>query len=745
MTRLPARRPVTDCAADPAYARLVSVNPFLAPSPLPFGYPDFDAIREEHFAPAFAAGHGRAARRGRRDHRRPRAADVREHDRRAGALRGDAASGLGGVLHPGRLVQHARGSGPSRPRSPRSWPRTPTRSPSTRRCSPASTALYAARHELDLDPESLRLLERRHRDAVRAGARLGPAEQDRLRALNAELSALSTEFGTPAAGRGERLRGPRRRPGAARRAVPGRGLGRRPGRRGPRPGRLPDHPGAAHRQPALASLTDRGAARAGARARRSPAARAATSTTPARSSLRMAALRAERARLLGHPHHASWVVEIGTAGTVEAVDAMLGKLAPVAAANARAEAAELAAAAGHPIEAVGPRLLRRAGPARALRPRRRRAAPVLRAGAGAARRRLPRRRPALRAALRRAPRPAALPPGRAGVRRVRRATGQLGLFVADLYARDSKRGGAWMNSFVTQSHLLGTRPVVLNTLNIASPADGEPTLLTLDNVRTLFHEFGHALHGLFSDVRYPTFSGTGGAARLRRVPLAGQRDVAGRPARSSAHYARHHRTGEPLPAELVARLAEARARSARASPPPSTWPRRCSTRPGTGWPGRPGRPTSSGSRPTRSPRPASTCRSAPPRYRSTYFNHVFGGGYSAGYYSYIWSEVLDADTVEWFAENGGLRRENGERVPPRAARPRRRRRPDGGLPRVPRPRPGDRPAAGPPRPGRLSGSAPTRAGGAVPFGPSVRPPARPGRGSWGRARRRSVRRGRAVD
>ena len=146
----------------------------------------------------------------------------------------------------------------------------------------------------------------------------------------------------------------------------------------------------------------------------------------------------------------------------------------------------------------------------------------------------------------------ALPPRRADLRRVRREPDRpLGLFVVDLYARDSKRGGAWMNSFVAQSRLLGTRPVVLNTLNIARPADGEPTLLTLDNVRTLFHEFGHALHGLLSDVRYPMLRrhrrcrATSSSTR-RRSTRCGWTTR-----RSWRNYARHHETGEPLPAELV--------------------------------------------------------------------------------------------------------------------------------------------------------------------------------------------------
>ena len=228
--------------------------------------------------------------------------------------------------------------------------------------------------------------------------------------------------------------------------------------------------------------------------------------------LRIVALRAERAHLLGHPHHASWVVEAGTASSVAAVDAMLQALAPVAAVNARSEAAELATVAQQDLaqqeiaawdRAFYAERLRRerfAIDAAALRPYLE-LERVLHDGVFLAARRLYGLRFTERHDL-----PVYHPDVR--VFDVADEDGPVGLFVYDLYARDSKRGGAWMNSFVAQSHLLGDRPVVLNTLNIPKPADGEPTLLTIELVRTLFHEFGHALHGLFSDVRYPSFSGT---------------------------------------------------------------------------------------------------------------------------------------------------------------------------------------------------------------------------------------------
>ncbi|WP_433557500.1 M3 family metallopeptidase [Pseudonocardia xinjiangensis] len=633
----------------------MSANPFLAPSPLPFEFPDFDAIREEHFAPAFTAG-------------------MEQQRAEVDAITGDPAPPTfantvvalersGAVLQRVSAVFFVLVSSCSTPGiraiEAEFAPRLAAHSDAIM-LDPALFArietLHEARHELGLDAESLRLLERLHRDAVRAGARLGAAEQERLRALNAELSTLSTEFGA------KLLAGANDAAVLVEDAAELAGLSPDAVSAAARAATARGHDGAylitlvlPTGQPVLSSLADRGLRE---RVHRASVTRGLGGEHDTREIvLRIAALRAERAALLGHPHHASWAVEIGTAGTVDAIDAMLGKLAPVAAANAQTEADELSVAAGHPIEAWD----RAFHAERVRRERFDLDADTLRPylelervlhdgvfhAAGrlyglrfSERHDLPRYHPEVR------------------VFDVFDENGQLGLFVADLYARESKRGGAWMNSFVTQSRLLGTRPVVLNTLNLARPADGQPTLLTIDNVRTLFHEFGHALHGLFSDVQYPTFAGT-------RVP----RDFVEYPSQVNemwledpevlANYARHYETGEPLPPELVARLAESRqfgegfatTEYLAAALLDQAWHRLG-----------PGEQVTDvetfeagaiGAAGVAVP-------TAPPRYRTTYFNHIFGGGYSAGYYSYIWSEVLDADTVEWFAENGGLRRENGD-------------------------------------------------------------------------------------
>ncbi|WP_091604407.1 M3 family metallopeptidase [Arthrobacter koreensis] len=377
----------------------------------------------------------------------------------------------------------------------------------------------------------------------------------------------------------------------------------------------------------------------------------------------IAALRAERAALLGYESHAAYAVEDQTAPTTAAVEDMLSQLVPPAVRNAGAEADKLrAAAARDGIEDFQPwdwayysEQVRReeyAVDLEALRPwfelER-----VLHDGVFFAANRLYgitfTERPDLSGYH---------PDVRVWEVRNEDGTG-LGLFLGDYFTRDTKSGGAWMNELVSQSRLLGHQPVVVNNLNISKPAAGEPALLTFDEVVTAFHEFGHALHGLFSDVGYPRFAGTA-------VP----RDFVEYPSQVNemwmlndevaANFARHYQTGEPLPSGLLEKIRAA-----------SLWGEGFRTAEYLGatlldwaW-----HLLSPGQEPV--PDPEAFEHKAlvqagidpalvPPRYRTGYFKHIFPGGYSAGYYSYIWSEVLDADTVQWFTENGGLTRANGD-------------------------------------------------------------------------------------
>ncbi|SDU63023.1 M3 family metallopeptidase [Jiangella alkaliphila] len=512
----------------------------------------------------------------------------------------------------------------------------------------------------DLDPESRRLVERYHLDFVRAGAGLTDGQQARLREINEELSALQTAFQNKLLNDTNAtavlVDDAAELDGLAADAVTAaaetareRGLD----------GQYVITLGLPSGQPVLTSLTNRALRE---RIHRASISRGAhgdeNDTLP--TAARIATLRAERAALFGHPDHATYVLEDSTAKTPAAVHDMLGKLTPAAVANAHAEAAKLQAAIGDEFElqawdwAHYSDQVRRQTydiDAAQLRPyfeldR------VLRDGVFYAAGKLYGLSFTERTDL------VAYHPD-ARVFEVFDEDGSgLGLFVGDFFTRDSKRGGAWMNSFVEQSELLGTKPVVINNLNIVKPPAGEPALLTFDEVNTMFHEFGHALHGLFSDVTYPTFSGTNVLRDFVEFPSQVNEMWAVWP-EVLANYAVHHETGEPLPQELVQRLLDsqlwgegfATTEYLAATLLDLAWHE---IAPGTV---------------VEDPlafeaaaleQAGVALESVPPRYRTSYFAHVFSGGYSAGYYSYIWSEVLDADTVEWFKDNGGLLRANGD-------------------------------------------------------------------------------------
>lgn len=240
---------------------------------------------------------------------------------------------------------------------------------------------------------------------------------------------------------------------------------------------------------------------------------------------------------------------------------------------------------------------------------------------------------------------------------------EMALFYFDPFQRDNKRGGAWMSTFVDQSHLMGTRPVIYNVLNIAPPAEGEPALASFDNVITMFHEFGHTLHGLFADQRYASLSGTAVARDFVEYPSQVNEMWATDP-RVLANYARHYETGEPIPPEMIERMERAsrfnqgyalgevvtaalldmrwhslsadEAAAIRTPAQVDAFERQALAELGL------------------------ETDLVPPRYRSSYFRHIFAGGYSAGYYAYLWTEMLDHDSRAWFRENGGLTRENGD-------------------------------------------------------------------------------------
>ena len=498
------------------------------------------------------------------------------------------------------------------------------------------------------DPEEAWLLERYRLDFVRAGAELDDADQQRLGAINQELSRLSTAFQQAlldaSADEALVVDDPASLDGLAASAIA-----------------ATEHDDGTYRlpllnftnQPALAELTDRDVRH---RLHDLAVNRAAGNRALA---VRMARLRAERARLLGYPSHAAYAVADQTAKTAEAVEEMLSRLSGPALANARREAEALTEEAGFAIEpwdwsfyAAKVRKARYDVDQAELRAyfeldR------VITGGVFFAANRL------YGITFRERHDLAGHHPDVRSFEAFDDDGTPLGLFLLDPYARPIKRGGAWMNHLVHQSHLLGERPVVVNNLNITRPASG-PTLLTYDEVRTAFHEFGHALHGLLSDVRFPRVSGTS-------VP----RDFVEYPSQVNemwvtwpevlANYARHHETGEPMPPALVDKVTAsekfnqgfATLEYLEASLLDWAWH--------TVADGELDEATDAEAFEATALEAAGVAFPlVPPRYRTSYFAHVFAGGYSAGYYSYIWSEVLDADSVEWFEENGGLTRANGD-------------------------------------------------------------------------------------
>ena len=378
--------------------------------------------------------------------------------------------------------------------------------------------------------------------------------------------------------------------------------------------------------------------------------------------LELVKLRAERAQLLGFENHAALVTADSTAKTPAAVSALLTRLAGPAARNAKREQAKLEASAGGPISAADwPFYAEQVRAAdydidlAALRPYFE-AEKVLHGGVFFAahklfgltfneRHDLQGYHPEVQ------------------IFEVTEEDGSpVGLYLLDLYTRDSKRGGAWMNSLVDAASLTGTATaVVVNNLNVAKPAAGEPTLLTYEEATTLFHEFGHALHGLLGRSRYPELSGTSVFTDFVEFPSQVNEMWMLRP-ETLSNFAVHHVTGDPIPTELIERLraAEAFNEGYKTSEYLSAalidlaWhsltPEQV--------------PSSVDDIPAFEHATLAAVGldnpNVPSRYASPYFAHIFAGGYAASYYAYIWAEVLDADTAEWFAANGGLTRENGE-------------------------------------------------------------------------------------
>ncbi len=640
-------------------------NPLLAEFELPLGYPPFDLIEPRHFGPAFDVGMEEqraevtaiAA-----DTRAPTFENTLEALERTGrtlqrvklvffnlvgAHTNDALEALRTELSP-KLAAHSDA--------------ILLDADLFRRID----TLHRKLDELGLDAEARRLVERYHEIFVRAGARLDEDAKTLLKALNAELAELSTRFSQNVLHEvndsaivvddREELRGlTAGEIATARRAAEERGM------EGQWVLPLQNTSG----QPVLASLEDRALRRRILETSLTRGSRGGAYDNREIVS-RVTRLRAERAHLLGYEHHAAYVLEDQTARTAEAVNERLVELVPPAVRNAHREAEALqelidAEGDGFGLEAwdwafyaekrrsslhdIDQNALRAYFELDAVLERGLfHAARVLFGLDMEERTDLPTYHPDVR------------------VWNVRSENGEvIALFLADLYARPSKRGGAWMNSYVRQSDLLGDRPVISNHQNVTKPAEGEPTLLTLDEVNTLFHEFGHGLHGILSDVRYPLFSGTSVPRDFVEFPSQFNEVWALWPD-ILANYAVHHETGAPMPPEVADKVREMRRFNQGYAT--TEYLAACVVDQAL-------HQLSPDEVPSADELLAFEARvlsdagfdidAVPPRYRIPYFSHIMGG-YAAGYYAYIWAEVLDADAVAWFEERGGPRRETGEHL-----------------------------------------------------------------------------------
>ncbi|MBW8846101.1 MAG: M3 family metallopeptidase [Burkholderiales bacterium] len=641
-------------------------NPLLTVSPLPLHYPQFDQVRDEHFAPALEQGMAEQLAEIQAIADNPAAPSFDNTIvawEKSGRLLGRTTtllfSLIGADANPAR--QQVQTDYAAKLAAQRDAVLL------NLKLFARVEALYAARDTAAPNAEGRRLIERYRRDMVRAGARLNDEQKTRMKAINAELATLGARFNKAVLAEVndsavvvdsvEELAGlTPAEVSAAADAAKKRGLD----------GKYLLTLLNTTIQPFETELQNRALRERLHRASVARGSRGNANDTTAVIA-RVLTLRQERAALLGYATPAAYVLEDETAKSPETVNALLRQLAPAAVASAKQEAAELQklidsdqAAKKQPSFALQAwdwsyyadklRAAKYGFDESQLKPYLE-ITSVLERGVFFAAHEL------YGISFKRR---TDLPVYRDDVRvyDVFDTDGkQLAIFIADMYARPSKRGGAWMNAYVTQNPLEGTQPVVANHLNIPKPPAGEPTLLTWDEVNTMFHEFGHALHGMFNKGRYPG---------LGRVP----RDFVEYPSQVNevwadwpsvlANYARHYQTGAPMPRELLDKVARAKRFNQGYTTVSYLSAAILDQRL---------HQLGAGQIP-----PADKLMDfeaqvlkeegvdfgpVPPRYRTPYFSHIMGG-YSAGYYAYIWSEVLDADTVEWLKAHGGLKRANGD-------------------------------------------------------------------------------------
>ena len=636
-------------------------NPFASRSTLDYELPPFALIKDEHYLPAFYAG------------MQAQLLEVEEI-----LLSGQptfentivALEKSGQLLNRVSLVFSNKSSSDTSPVidaiEEESAPKLAAHSDAIR-LNPALFAriseLYDSRNELGLPQEDLWLLERTYRDFHFAGAALSENEREELKTINERISVLNAAFERQVLADTNdlaividdvaQLEGLTENEIAiAQAAAASRGLADK--------WLITMVNFSGH--PWLATLKNRSLREQIMKASLTKGARGNSNDNKA-TVLELVELRARRAKLFGAASHAEYVLRERNAGNPAKVHEMMRKIAAPAVANARREGKELQAAIaadGQDFElaswdwdyyAEKVRLAKYDIDTAALAPyfelER-----VLKDGVFFAATAL------FDITFKERPDLITYHPEARAFEVIDHDGASIGLFIGDFYTRDSKRGGAWMNNLVDQNFLLGQLPVVCNNLNIPKPPAGEPTLISFDFLTTLFHEFGHALHGLLSQVKYPRVSGT-----------SVERDFVEFPSQVNEmwmlwpevvdNYAYHYKTGEKLSPEIIERINLS-----------STFDQGYATTSymqaailDLAW-----HEIAAGQevKDVEAFEAAAieayglTYPPVPTRYRTTYFSHIFAGGYSAGYYGYIWSEVFDADTVEWFKENGGLKRALGD-------------------------------------------------------------------------------------
>jgi peptidyl-dipeptidase Dcp len=637
-------------------------NPFYAPSKLPFGAPPFDRIKDEDYQPAIEAGMAQELVEMNRIASNP-AAPTFENTlvamERGGRLLARASAAFSGVsqANTNPVLQKARTA---------LAPQYAAHQDAihlNKKLFARIAVIYKNRASLKLDPESLRLVERQYDEFVHSGANLSDADKERLKQLNKEISSLSDAFSkkllaaTKAGGYAtadkNALTGlSDSQIAAAAQAAKSRGVD----------GYVIPLQNTTQ-QPVLASLKMR-AIREAIFANSWNRAERGNEDDTRDILAHIAQLRAQRARLLGFASHAAWKLEDQMAKTPQAALQFMNALVPVATAKAATEAQAIQAV----IDAQKGGFTLKPWDWDLYAQQVRKAQydlndadikpyfeldNVLENGVFFAanqlygvtfkeRKDIPVYQPDMR------------------VFEVSDVDGKpLALFYCDYFKRDNKNGGAWMSEFVGQSKLLKTLPVIYNVANLPKPAPGEPALISFSDVTTMFHEFGHALHGMFSNTRYPTLSGTSTARDFVEFPSQFNEHWAIYPTVFN-HYAKHYQTGAPMPQALAEKIKKAKnfaegydlTELLAAAELDMQWHVLAADAP---------LQNADEFETQALAKTHLNLPAVPPRYRSSYFSHIWASGYSAGYYAYLWTQMLDDDAYQWFDEHGGLSRANGDR------------------------------------------------------------------------------------